>query len=62
MRNEICFNLDVAGEGATRADFTYKITPNTELVLLPEVEIPDPKKSEKYCLPRGAFTICFNPT
>ena len=29
MRNEICFNLDVAGEAATRADFTYNITPNT---------------------------------
>ena len=29
MRNEICFNLDVAGEGATRADFTYKLTRNT---------------------------------
>jgi len=29
MRNEICFNLDVAGEAATRADFIYKITSNT---------------------------------
>jgi hypothetical protein len=29
MSNEIWFNLDVAGEAATRADFTYKITPNT---------------------------------
>ena len=62
MSNEIAFKSDVSMEAATRADFTYKITPNTELVLLPEVEIPDPKKSEKYCLPRGAFTICFNPT
>src|SRR6516225_4907370 len=29
MRNEICFNLDIAREAANRADFTYKITPNT---------------------------------
>jgi hypothetical protein len=33
MRNEICFNLDVAGEAATRADFTYKITPNTVTII-----------------------------
>jgi hypothetical protein len=29
MRNEIVFNPDVAMEAATRADFTYKITPHT---------------------------------
>jgi hypothetical protein len=29
MSNEIAFNPDVALEAATRADFTYKITPNT---------------------------------
>ena len=29
MSNEICFKPDVATEAATRADFTYKITPNT---------------------------------
>jgi hypothetical protein len=29
MRNEIAFKPDVVTEAATRADFTYKITPNT---------------------------------
>ena len=29
MSNEIVFTPDVAMESATRADFTYKITPNT---------------------------------
>jgi hypothetical protein len=29
MSNEIAFKPDVAMEAATRADFTYKITPNT---------------------------------
>src|SRR6516165_3956832 len=29
MSNEIVFNPDVAMEAATRADFTYKITPKT---------------------------------
>src|SRR5262249_3540157 len=29
MRNEIAFKPDAIMEAATRADFTYKITPNT---------------------------------
>ncbi|MBV8279554.1 MAG: hypothetical protein JO170_30415 [Verrucomicrobia bacterium] len=29
MRNEIAFKPDAAVEAATRADFTYKITPKT---------------------------------
>ena len=29
MSNEIAFKPDVTMEAATRADFTYKITPNT---------------------------------
>src|SRR5215831_2755865 len=29
MRNEIAFKPDAVTEAATRADFTYKITPNT---------------------------------
>ncbi|MBV8277318.1 MAG: hypothetical protein JO170_18945 [Verrucomicrobia bacterium] len=29
MSNEIAFKPDAAMEAATRADFTYKITPNT---------------------------------
>jgi hypothetical protein len=29
MSKEIAFKPDVATEAATRADFTYKITPNT---------------------------------
>src|SRR6516225_6017642 len=29
MRNEICFKPNAAMDAATRADFTYKITPNT---------------------------------